>query len=142
MPLPESVPFPCNPATSAVRTGPVREDGAQGPQAPHISTLSVPRLLNLPARPPQFPSRRTPHVPASLDVLPTGHVFAAYARTHWSRLVATARLLTDDPGAAEELALRTLVRMCARWRRVPRNDVDFHVRRCLVRGHLHRLRGR
>ncbi|MEU6261265.1 sigma factor-like helix-turn-helix DNA-binding protein [Streptomyces sp. NPDC047043] len=32
--------------------------------------------------------------------------------------------------------------MCARWRRVPRNDVDFHVRRCLVRGHLRRLRGR
>ncbi|MET7650542.1 sigma factor-like helix-turn-helix DNA-binding protein [Streptomyces sp. NPDC005486] len=77
-----------------------------------------------------------------LPVLPAGHDFAAYARTHWSRLVVTARLLTDDPGAAEELARRTLVRMCARWRRVPRNDVDFHVRRCLVRNHLRRLRGR
>ncbi|SOD85033.1 sigma factor-like helix-turn-helix DNA-binding protein [Streptomyces sp. Ag109_G2-15] len=81
-------------------------------------------------------------MPPTHDVLPAGHDFAAYARTHWSRLVVTARLLTDAPGAAEELARRTLVRMCARWRRVPRNDVDFHVRRCLVRGHLCRLRGR
>ncbi len=74
--------------------------------------------------------------------LPPGHDFATYARTHWSGLTATARLLTEGPGAAEELARRTLVRMCARWRRVPRNDVDFHVRRCLVRGRLPRLRGR
>ncbi|KQX80701.1 sigma factor-like helix-turn-helix DNA-binding protein [Streptomyces sp. Root1310] len=92
-------------------------------------------------------------MPPTPDVLPArparpvvlaaaGHDFAAYARTHWSRLVVTARLLTDDPGAAEELARRTLVRMYARWRRVPRNDVDFHVRRCLVRNHLRRLRGR
>ncbi|MCZ0987986.1 hypothetical protein O1M54_24005 [Streptomyces diastatochromogenes] len=81
-------------------------------------------------------------MPPTHDVLPAGHDFTAYARTHWSRLVVTARLLTDDPGAAEELARRTLVRMCARWRLVPRNDVDFHVRRCLVRGHLRRLRGR
>ncbi|MET7294505.1 sigma factor-like helix-turn-helix DNA-binding protein [Streptomyces griseoloalbus] len=70
--------------------------------------------------------------------------FAAYARDRWPRLVATARLLTDDPGAAEELARHTLVRVCARWRRIPRNDVDFHVRRCLVRGYLrgHRTGGR
>lgn len=75
---------------------------------------------------------------------PAGHDFATYARTHWSGLTATARLLTltDEPGAAHELARRTLVRMCARWRRVPCDDVDFHVRRCLVRGHLRRLRGR
>nr|WP_253267928.1 sigma factor-like helix-turn-helix DNA-binding protein [Streptomyces asoensis] len=84
----------------------------------------------------------TPDVLPVLPVLPAGHDFATYARTHWSRLVVTARLLTDDPGAAEELARRTLVRMCARWRRVPRNDVDFHVRRCLVRIHLRGLRGR
>ncbi|MFE5816131.1 sigma factor-like helix-turn-helix DNA-binding protein [Streptomyces sp. NPDC056479] len=68
--------------------------------------------------------------------------FATYARTNWPRLVVTARLLTDDPGAAEELVRRTLVRMCARWRRVPRNDVDFHVRRALLRSHLRPLRGR
>ncbi|GAA3798784.1 hypothetical protein GCM10022403_035830 [Streptomyces coacervatus] len=81
-------------------------------------------------------------MPPTHDTLPAGHDFAAYARTHWSGLLATARLLTEDPGAAAELARRTLVRMCARWRQVPRNDVDFHVRRCLVRGHLRRLRGR
>ncbi|MFF9058904.1 sigma factor-like helix-turn-helix DNA-binding protein [Streptomyces sp. NPDC014882] len=89
-------------------------------------------------------------MPPTPDVLPTGDDvaactradFAAYARTHWPRLVVTARLLTDDAGAAEELVRGTLVRMCARWRRVPRDDRDFHVRRCLVRGHLRRLRGR
>ncbi|AZQ36196.1 hypothetical protein EJ357_24200 [Streptomyces cyaneochromogenes] len=81
-------------------------------------------------------------MPPTPHVLPADHDFAAYARTHWSALVTTARLLTDDAGAAQELARRTLVRMCARWRRVPRNDVDFHVRRCLVRGHLRPLRGR
>ncbi|WP_062651463.1 sigma factor-like helix-turn-helix DNA-binding protein [Streptomyces maremycinicus] len=84
----------------------------------------------------------TPETLPVPPVLPAAHDFATYARTHWSRLVVTARLLTDDAGAAEELARRTLVRMCARWRRVPRNDVDFHVRRCLLRHHLRRLRGR
>ncbi|MGV9557027.1 sigma factor-like helix-turn-helix DNA-binding protein [Streptomyces sp. NPDC003522] len=81
-------------------------------------------------------------MPPTHDALPAGHDFATYARTHWSRLIVTARLLTDDPGAAEELVRRTLVRTGARWRRVPRDDRDFHVRRCLVRGHLRRLRGR
>ncbi|MFV8186060.1 sigma factor-like helix-turn-helix DNA-binding protein [Streptomyces sp. AF1B] len=81
-------------------------------------------------------------MPPTPAVPPTGHDFATYARTHWSGLTATARLLTDEPGAAHELARRTLERMCAQWRRVPCDDVDFHVRRCLVRGHLRRLRGR
>ncbi|MFF9497324.1 sigma factor-like helix-turn-helix DNA-binding protein [Streptomyces flaveolus] len=80
-------------------------------------------------------------MPPTHDVLPASHDFAEYARTHWSRMVATARLLTDDPGAAEELARTTLVRMRARWRRVPRNDVDFHALRCLMQGYL-RQRGR
>ena len=79
-------------------------------------------------------------MPPTHDVLPAGHDFAAYARTHWPRMVATARLLTGDPGAAEELVRTTLVRMHARWHRVPRNDVDFHVLRCLVQGYLHRRR--
>lgn len=81
-------------------------------------------------------------MPPTPHVLPADQDFASYARTHWSGLLATARLLTDDQGAAQELARRTLVRMCARWRRVPHNDVDFHVRRCLVRGRLRPLRGR
>ncbi|MGW2417798.1 sigma factor-like helix-turn-helix DNA-binding protein [Streptomyces sp. NPDC001709] len=66
------------------------------------------------------------------------HDFAAYARTRWSRLVVTARLLTEDLPAAQDLALRTLIRVHARWRRVPRNDVDFHVRRQLVRSWIRR----
>ncbi|MER6010609.1 sigma factor-like helix-turn-helix DNA-binding protein [Streptomyces bluensis] len=76
------------------------------------------------------------------DVLPARHDFAAYARTNWPQLVMTARLLTDDPGETEELARRTLVLTYARWRRVPRDDADFHVRRALVKGHLRRLHGR
>lgn len=68
-------------------------------------------------------------------VRPEDGDFAGYARDRWPRLVATARLLTEDAGGAEELARRTLVRVCARWRRIPRNDVDFHVRRSLVRVH-------
>ncbi|NUP21190.1 MAG: hypothetical protein HOZ81_35020 [Streptomyces sp.] len=81
-------------------------------------------------------------MPPTHAVLPAESDFATYARTHWPRLVVTARLLTDDPGAAEELVRRTLARMCARWRRVPRDDRDFYVRRCLVRVHLRRPRGR
>ncbi|QTD99290.1 sigma factor-like helix-turn-helix DNA-binding protein [Streptomyces cyanogenus] len=64
--------------------------------------------------------------------------FAACARACWPRLLVTARLLTEDLPEAEELARRTLVRVYARWRRVPRNDVDFHVRRHLVRSRLRR----
>ncbi|MDC0769551.1 sigma factor-like helix-turn-helix DNA-binding protein [Streptomyces sp. HD] len=81
-------------------------------------------------------------MPPAHAVLSADRDFATYARTHWPWLVVTARLLTDDPGAAEELVRRTLARMCAGWRRVPRDDRDFYVRRCLVRGHLRRLRGR
>ncbi|MGC3004329.1 sigma factor-like helix-turn-helix DNA-binding protein, partial [Streptomyces sp. G35A] len=77
-----------------------------------------------------LPLPRRPHVGA------THGEFAVFARESWPRLVATALLLTEDPVAAEELARLTLVRVCARWRRIPRNDVDFHVRRCLVRAYL------
>jgi DNA-directed RNA polymerase specialized sigma24 family protein len=69
-----------------------------------------------------------------------GDDFADHARAAWPRLVAVALWLTEDADAAEELARRTLVRVCARWRRIPRDDVDFHVRRCLVRGFLRRRR--
>src|SRR5690242_6719877 len=64
------------------------------------------------------------------------HDFAAYARTCWPRLLVTAWLLTGDLAEADDLARRTLIRVYARWRRVPRNDVDFHVRRHLVRSWL------
>ncbi|MFK0112886.1 sigma factor-like helix-turn-helix DNA-binding protein [Streptomyces sp. NPDC091217] len=68
------------------------------------------------------------------------HDFDAYARDRWPQLLVTARLLTGDLAAARELALGTLVRVYARWGRVPRNDVDFHVRRRLVRTWLLRRR--
>ncbi|MER5547047.1 sigma factor-like helix-turn-helix DNA-binding protein [Streptomyces sp. NPDC002589] len=64
--------------------------------------------------------------------------FAAYARACWPRLLLTALSLTGDPAEADDLARRTLARVYARWRRVPRNDVDFHVRRHLVRSWLRR----
>ncbi|MFE9770917.1 sigma factor-like helix-turn-helix DNA-binding protein [Streptomyces sp. NPDC005931] len=73
---------------------------------------------------------------AAFDSAAAPEDFAAYARDRWPQLLATACLFTRDARSGEELARRTLVRVCARWRRVPRNDVDFHVRRCLVRGHL------
>ncbi|MFJ9708345.1 sigma factor-like helix-turn-helix DNA-binding protein [Streptomyces sp. NPDC101234] len=68
------------------------------------------------------------------------HDFDAYARDRWPQLLVTARLLTGDLPAARELALGTLARVYARWGRVPRNDVDFHVRRRLVRTWLLRRR--
>ncbi|MFJ3305883.1 sigma factor-like helix-turn-helix DNA-binding protein [Streptomyces sp. NPDC086549] len=66
--------------------------------------------------------------------------FAAYAHAGWPRLLTTAQLLCGDPREATELVRNTLVDVCARWRRIPRDDVDFYVRRSLVRGHLRRAR--
>ncbi|WP_128377624.1 sigma factor-like helix-turn-helix DNA-binding protein [Streptomyces cavernae] len=66
----------------------------------------------------------------------TSHTFAVCARNRWPRLVVTAHLLADDLPAAEELVRRTLARVNAGWRRVPRNDVDFHMQRELVRTYL------
>ncbi|WP_210579608.1 sigma factor-like helix-turn-helix DNA-binding protein [Streptomyces sp. GESEQ-4] len=68
--------------------------------------------------------------------------FAAYARAGRSRLVGTALLLCGDPREAAELVRNTLVGVCARWRRIPRDDVDFYVRRSLVREYLRRVRRR
>ncbi|GLW51843.1 hypothetical protein Stsp02_75030 [Streptomyces sp. NBRC 14336] len=62
--------------------------------------------------------------------------FAPYAQQHWPRLVTTAHLLCGDAQEATELARDTLVGVCARWRRIPRDDVDFYVRRSLVRAYL------
>jgi RNA polymerase sigma-70 factor (sigma-E family) len=68
--------------------------------------------------------------------------FAPYATAAWPRLVRTAHLLTGDLHEAEDLVRTTLARVRARWRRIPRDDVDFYVRRSLVRTHLGRTRGR
>ncbi|MFE2419871.1 sigma factor-like helix-turn-helix DNA-binding protein [Streptomyces hokutonensis] len=65
--------------------------------------------------------------------------FTAYAHAQLPRLVTTAHLLsgaTGDPREATELVRRTLVGVCARWRRIPRDDVDFYVRRSLVKEFL------
>ncbi|MEV0740394.1 sigma factor-like helix-turn-helix DNA-binding protein [Streptomyces sp. NPDC050549] len=68
--------------------------------------------------------------------------FTAYAHAHLPRLVTTAHLLSGDPRAAAELVRRALVRVCARWRRIPRDDVDFYVRRSLVKEFLRGARRR
>ncbi|WP_079065685.1 SigE family RNA polymerase sigma factor [Streptomyces olivochromogenes] len=68
--------------------------------------------------------------------------FAPYATAAWPRLVRTAHLLTGDLREAEDLVRTTLARVRARWRRIPRDDVDFYVRRSLVRTHLGRTRRR
>ncbi|WP_405991934.1 sigma factor-like helix-turn-helix DNA-binding protein [Streptomyces sp. NBC_00986] len=71
--------------------------------------------------------------------------FAPYAHTSLPRLLTTAHLLSGAPGdhrEPTELVRRTLVRVCARWRRIPRDDVDFYVRRFLVKEYLRGSRGR
>ncbi|MER5403760.1 sigma-70 family RNA polymerase sigma factor [Streptomyces sp. NPDC002769] len=68
--------------------------------------------------------------------------FAAYAAEAWPRLVRTAHLLTGDLQEAEDLVLATLTRVRTRWRRIPRDDVAFYVRRSLVEHHLGRTRRR
>ncbi|MET7898191.1 SigE family RNA polymerase sigma factor [Streptomyces mirabilis] len=68
--------------------------------------------------------------------------FAPYATAAWPRLVRTAHLLTGELREAEDLVRATLARVRARWRRIPRDDVDFYVRRSLVRTHLGRTRRR
>ncbi|MGW0835849.1 sigma factor-like helix-turn-helix DNA-binding protein [Streptomyces prunicolor] len=69
--------------------------------------------------------------------------FATYAHARLPELLTTAHLLSGDPGGpreATELVRRTLVKVCARWRRIPRDDVDFYVRRSLVKEYLRRAR--
>ncbi|MET8635238.1 SigE family RNA polymerase sigma factor [Streptomyces sp. NPDC004096] len=68
--------------------------------------------------------------------------FAAYAGASWTRLVRTALLLTGDFHEAEDLVQTTLTKVYARWGRIPRDDVDFYVRRSLVNNNLSRTRRR
>jgi RNA polymerase sigma-70 factor (sigma-E family) len=68
--------------------------------------------------------------------------FAAYAIAAWPRLVRTAHMLTGDFHEAEDLVQTTLAKVYARWRRIPRDDVDFYVRRSLVNNNLSRVRKR
>lgn len=68
--------------------------------------------------------------------------FAEYATVAWPRLVRTAHMLTGDFHEAEDLVQTTLAKVYARWQRVPRDDVDFYVRRSLVNNNLSRVRRR
>jgi RNA polymerase sigma-70 factor (sigma-E family) len=83
------------------------------------------------------------HPPSDAPEVPAGSGdFAEYATVAWPRLVRTARLLTGDVHEAEDLVRTTLAEVCARWRRIPRDDVDFYVRRSLVDNNLSRMRRR
>lgn len=66
--------------------------------------------------------------------------FAEYATTAWPRLVRTAQLLTGDFHEAEDLVQTTLVKVYGHWRRIPRAEIDFYVRRALVNNNISRLR--
>ncbi|MEV4944167.1 SigE family RNA polymerase sigma factor [Streptomyces sp. NPDC053755] len=68
--------------------------------------------------------------------------FAAFAVAAWPRLVRTAQLLTGDFHEAEDLVQTTLAKVYSRWRRVPRAEIDFYVRRALINNNLSRLRRR
>ncbi|MGW2055481.1 SigE family RNA polymerase sigma factor [Streptomyces sp. NPDC001840] len=72
----------------------------------------------------------------------TNDDFAEYAAAAWPRLVRAAHLLTGDFHEAEDLVQTTLAKVCARWRRIPREEVDFYVRRALVNNNLSRVRKR
>jgi RNA polymerase sigma-70 factor (sigma-E family) len=66
--------------------------------------------------------------------------FAEFAAAAWPRLVRTAHMLTGDFHEAEDLVQTTLAKVCARWRRIPRDDIDVYVRRALVNNNLSRIR--
>ncbi|WP_189187356.1 SigE family RNA polymerase sigma factor [Streptomyces albiflavescens] len=85
----------------------------------------------------------TREVPADASHAPAeSGDFAAYATAAWPRLVRTAHMLTGDFHEAEDLVQTTLAKVYARWRRIPRDDIDFYVRRSLVNNNLSRVRKR
>ncbi|MDX3853240.1 SigE family RNA polymerase sigma factor [Streptomyces sp. AK02-01A] len=66
--------------------------------------------------------------------------FAEFAATAWPRLVRTAHMLTGDFHEAEDLVQNTLTKVYARWRRIPRDEIDVYVRRALINNNLSRIR--
>ncbi|MFC9339606.1 SigE family RNA polymerase sigma factor [Streptomyces sp. NPDC057020] len=66
--------------------------------------------------------------------------FTEFAVAAWPRLVRTAQLLTGDFHEAEDLVQTTLAKVYARWRRVPRGEIDLYVRRALINNNLSRVR--
>ncbi|MGW0825075.1 SigE family RNA polymerase sigma factor [Streptomyces sp. NPDC002845] len=82
-------------------------------------------------------------MPQNEPEVPDGHGdFTEYATAAWPRLLRTAHMLTGDFHEAEDLVQTTLAKVYARWRRVPRDEVDFYVRRSLVNNNLSRVRKR
>ncbi|MFD3330549.1 SigE family RNA polymerase sigma factor [Streptomyces sp. NPDC058701] len=68
--------------------------------------------------------------------------FDEFAATAWPRLVRTAHMLTGDFHEAEDLVQSTLVKVFARWKHIPRDDVPTYVRRALVNNNISRVRKR
>ncbi|MCX5233098.1 SigE family RNA polymerase sigma factor [Streptomyces sp. NBC_00233] len=66
--------------------------------------------------------------------------FAEFAAVSWPRLVRTAHMLTGDFHEAENLVQTTLVKVHARWGRIPCDEVNVYVRRALVNNSLSRIR--
>ncbi|BBC34849.1 hypothetical protein SGFS_061430 [Streptomyces graminofaciens] len=96
---------------------------------------------------PTFPTRGPSSVPHTTSGSPeataaAGGDFAAYATAAWPRLVRTAHMLTGDFHEAEDLVQTTLAKVYSRWRRIPRDEVDFYVRRSLVNNNISRVRKR
>ncbi|MFJ2059592.1 SigE family RNA polymerase sigma factor [Streptomyces sp. NPDC087908] len=82
--------------------------------------------------------------PETGTLSPTGPTeddgFTAFAVGAWPRLVRTAQLLTGDFHEAEDLVQTTLAKVYARWRRIPRGEIDLYVRRALINNNLSRIR--
>jgi RNA polymerase sigma-70 factor (sigma-E family) len=68
--------------------------------------------------------------------------FEQFVVDSWPRLRQVAWLLTRDVDDAEDLLQSVLVRACASWSRVSRDDPYAYVRRGLVNGHIDQWRRR
>ena len=68
--------------------------------------------------------------------------FETFVTESWPRLRQVAWLLTRDVDDAEDLLQTVLVRACASWSRISRDDPYAYVRRGLVNGHIDQWRRR
>ncbi|MFI9616848.1 SigE family RNA polymerase sigma factor [Streptomyces sp. NPDC052023] len=66
--------------------------------------------------------------------------FTEFATVAWPRLVRTAHMLTGDFHEAEDLVQTTLAKVYARWRKIPRDEVNAYIRRALVNNNISRVR--
>jgi RNA polymerase sigma-70 factor (sigma-E family) len=68
--------------------------------------------------------------------------FEEFVTASWPRLRQVAWLLTREVDDAEDLLQGVLVRACASWSRISRDDPYAYVRRGLVNGHIDQWRRR